>query len=63
MCDTYVRVLLSLALQLETYITKNYLLPEAICCNLQMRNVVASEETVFDTCVSNLIFIDNTIII
>ena len=48
--------------QLEIYISNNNLLRKAICCCLQTCNVVISKKMVSETCVTNLIVIDNTII-
>ena len=42
-------------------ITKNNLLPEAICCCLQTCNVAASEKIVGERCVPSLILINSTI--
>ena len=41
--------------------TKNNLLPEAICCCLQTCNVTTSEKTVGERCVPNLIVINSII--
>ena len=64
--DTYLSNLIFICTiidQLETYayIANNNLLLEAICCSLQMCNIVAPKEMVSETCVPSLIIIDNTI--
>ena len=48
-------------LEAKKNITKNNLLPEAICCYLQTCNVAASEEIVVERCAPSFIVINSTI--
>ena len=48
--------------QLETIsITKNNLMPEAICCCLQTCNVLESKVMVANTCILSLVVIGTTV--
>ena len=63
MSDTCVPSLIVIGIainQLET-ITKNNLLPEAICCCLQTSNVLESNVMVGNICTLSLVVIDNTV--
>ena len=47
--------------QLETKVSKNNLLPEAICCCLQTCNVLESKVMVGNTCTLSLVVIGTTV--
>ena len=66
MSDTCVQSLIVIGTainQLETKLSlyKNTLLPEAICCCLQICNVLASEVMVGNTCTLSLVVIGTTV--